>query len=141
MKKKRIIIVVIILVVIIAFFGIIIYSLKEYHDKNSWAIFEITGDGVTEEQTVYECTPDINVIEYNGIKCYGKGETIILGYASFTVERVDIGQDEGAIITSDDDIVYEDQVLHRVRLEVGDICTISSSGGEATITFTDIWNQ
>lgn len=57
------------------------------------------------------------------------------------MERVDIGQDEGAIITSDDDIVYEDQVLHRVRLEVGDSCTISSSGGEATITLTGIWNQ
>lgn len=141
MNRKGIKIVIIVAILIFAFGGIALFSLKEYHDNNSWASFEITGDGIAEGQTIYECSPDINVVEINGTKGYGKGESIMLGFASFTVERVDIGNKAGVIISSTEDLMRENHTTHRLYLEIGDSCEIISPDGRATITLANIDNQ
>jgi len=140
-KKKLLIFLCIGFVLLLAFLLTIVFSLKSYHDKNTWATFEITGDGVFEGQTSYPCTPDVNVVEYNGIKSYGRGETIVLEYASFTVERVDIGTREGVTISSEEDILFNDQTLHSVYLNIGESCTIKGSDQSFVVTLVDIGYQ
>ena len=49
-------------------------------------------------------------MELQGVKSYGKGETIDLDFATFTVERVDIGKTERVHIFSEDELVYNGEV-------------------------------
>ena len=117
----------------------IILPIRDYHDKNTWATFLITGDGIAEGQTRYDCTPDRNVIDYgNGTKGDGKGETILLGFASFEIARVDIGKEESVVITSEQDLLYGEQTVHRVYLRSGDRCDLKGSGKSAVITLVDV---
>ena len=49
--KRRIIYVGIVIIFVIVIGGIVVSSLKEYHDNNSWAVFEIAGDGIKDGET------------------------------------------------------------------------------------------
>ena len=66
-KKKLLIFLCIGFVLLLAFLLTIVFSLKSYHDKNTWATFEITGDGVFEGQTSYPCTPDVMSSNITGL--------------------------------------------------------------------------
>lgn len=126
------------LLVVFAVGGMIFLSLKSYHDKNSWAIFEISGDGIKAGEYKYKCSPDVNVKEWPETKAYGKGETIEFGYASFTVKRVDIGSIKAADIYSEADLVYNGEVLHNVYLKEGESCEIHAQGKKAVIKLSKI---
>ncbi len=136
MKKyvKVIITVAVSLVLMLSVCGIV-FSYQDYHDKHSWAIFEIVGDGVAEGEYLYKCSPDINVFEGFDWKSYGKGETIELGYASFTINRVD---KEGISISSNEDLVYNGEIVHKLFLNKYDGCEIHSQNGKATIKLIGI---
>lgn len=121
--------------------AIIVYSVNQYHDRNSWATFRITGDGIAAGQTKYKSKPDENVREGPDWKMYGKGETIDLGYATFTVVRVDIGKTEGVSITSESDLVFNGEVVHKVYLTKDEECEIHSSNKSAKIKLTGIGYQ
>ena len=129
------------IIFVIAIVGIVVSSLKEYHDKNSWAVFEIAGDGIKDGETKFSCTPNTNVREYQDIKYYGKGETILLDYASFTINRVDIGEKKGVTISSDNDLLYNGEITHKVYLTVGDGCRLQAQGKSVTISLKDIGYQ
>ena len=120
---------------------IILLSLRDYHDNNSWAGFEILGDGISEGVYLYKCSPNQNVREGSDWKCYGKGETIELGYASFTVNRVDIGSKEGVSISSKDELVYAGKAYHKIYLEKGDTCEIRTHNGSSIIKLIGISYQ
>ena len=140
--KVIIIVAAISLVLMVSVGGIIFFSLKDYHDRNSWATFEINGNGIAKGEYKYKCTPDVNVCEVQDRKGYGKGETIQLDYASFTINRVDIGSKEGVSISSDEDLLYNGEHLHKVYLKKGKECEIRVKGKDgATIKLLEIWYQ
>ena len=82
-----------------------------------------------------ESAPDINVFEGFDWKSYGKGETIELGYASFTINRVD---KEGISISSNEDLVYNGEIVHKLFLNKYDGCEIHSQNRKATIKLIGI---
>lgn len=136
--KTSIIVGSIVLLITIGIVVVSFLSIRQYHDRNSWAEFEITGDGIPDGVRNYKSTPNTNVMELQGVKSYGKGETIDLDFATFTVERVDIGKTERVHIFSEDELVYNGEVTHKAVLEKEDGCEIHTQGKKATIMLTEI---
>ena len=74
-------------------------------------------------------------------KSYGKGETIILDFASFTIDKVYIGKKRGVSISSENDLSYRGEPCHKVYLTEGESCEIHAQGKRAFIKLAGIVNR
>ncbi len=130
----------IILFIILAIAGVAVFAVKDYMVKNSWAEFEIINEDGT-VMTDHTSSPNKIVAEYNGIRAYGRGETVDLERASFRVDDVKYGGDQFAVISSYDELILDGKKSHKLRLHEGDSCIISSGEYNVTIRLKRIIYQ
>ena len=117
--KKHLKLIIFILVVLGGIVAVIGSALNEYHDKNTWAVLQITIGGAEIEED------------------YAKGEVLDIPFAQVKVDKV--LHEDVVILTSESDIEYNGQVIHRLRLPIGEQCQVRVGDQVAVIKMCKIW--
>ena len=117
--KKHIKLIIFILIVFGGIFAVIASALNEYHDKNTWAVLQITKDGAEIEED------------------YAKGEVLDIPFAQVKVDKV--LYEDVVILSSDTDIEYNGQVVRRLRLPIGEQCRVRVGDQVAVIKMVKKW--
>ncbi|MBO4636309.1 MAG: hypothetical protein J5685_04105 [Clostridiales bacterium] len=131
-KRKKIILGVVIsfLVVSLLIGGICWWQLNSYYDKNSWAWIRVFEDDEDVEFAVAERNED---------ELYLKGDTIPVAFAEVKVDKVKY---PGRVtLSSDADILFHDEISHKVTLEDGEYCVISKGDDSVTVVMYDCYFQ
>lgn len=117
--KKHIKLIIYILVVFGGIFAVVASALNEYHDKNTWAVLQITVDGTEIEED------------------YAKGEVLDIPFAQIKVDKV--LHEDVVVLSSEADIEYNGQVVHKLRLPIGEQCQVRVADQVAVIKMVKKW--
>ena len=131
-KGKKILIGVVIgfLTVSVLVGGLCWWQLNAYYDKNSWASISV----FEEDETI-----EVEIPAHDEEKLYLKGEALPISFAEVSVDKV---RHSGKVtLSTDADILYNDEINHKVTLSEGESCVISKGDDSVTVIMYKCYYQ